>query len=134
MAQYGAREGFVAARPMGVNGIPEVVQGEDVLKEDAIRFGDCGEETVAAEWTVPASSSAVSASPAGTSSVQRARPYLEWLAVSAVAVGTVGAVIGYARARARRAASSDCDAVVVFDFEGTKPHGDKLLGTDRDRW
>jgi len=64
----------------------------------------------------------------------RARPsepragYAEWLALGAVAAGSVGAIVGMT---AYRRASSDSSQAAEEGLEPesvTPPHGDKLLG------
>jgi hypothetical protein len=53
----------------------------------------------------------------------------EWLAIGAVAAGSVGAVVGMANSRRSSSRSSDTPASESSNPESfTSPHGDKLRG------
>jgi len=53
----------------------------------------------------------------------------EWLAIGAVAAGSVGAVVGMANSRRSSSRLSDAPASEPSDPESvTAPHGDKLRG------
>jgi hypothetical protein len=53
--------------------------------------------------------------------------YVEWIALGAVAAGTVGAIVGMATCR-HSAARSDTGSVAMDPEMVTAPHGDTLKG------
>ena len=54
--------------------------------------------------------------------------YAEWIALSAVAAGAVGAVVGMANCRRHGASSHEGDREPMDPATLTAPHGDKLKG------
>ncbi|HVG70252.1 MAG TPA: hypothetical protein VM819_05050 [Vicinamibacterales bacterium] len=65
--------------------------------------------------------------PIQTHASRRQAGYAEWLAVGAVAAGTVGAIVGMANCR-HHAARSHEDSEPMDPATLTAPHGDKLRG------
>ena len=66
--------------------------------------------------------------PIGTSPSNSGAGYAEWLALGAVAAGSVGAIVGMAATR-RRTSTSENPVKEGLDPESvTAPHGDKLRG------
>ena len=65
--------------------------------------------------------------PIQTHASRRQAGYAEWLAVGAVAAGTVGAIVGMANCR-HHALSSHEDREPMDPATLTAPHGDKLRG------
>lgn len=57
----------------------------------------------------------------------RSSGYAEWIALGAVAAGTVGAIVGMATCR-HSAARSDTASQQMAPEMVTAPHGDKLKG------
>ena len=57
----------------------------------------------------------------------RSSGYAEWIALGAVAAGTVGAIVGMATCR-HNAARSDSGSECMDPEMITPPHGDKLKG------
>ena len=60
-------------------------------------------------------------------SARQAAGYAEWLALGAVAAGTVGAIVGMATCRPSAAASHESNESMDPETV-TAPHGDKLRG------
>jgi hypothetical protein len=54
--------------------------------------------------------------------------YAEWIALGAVAAGTVGAIVGMANCRHHAAGSHENSREPVDPATLTAPHGDKLKG------
>ena len=66
--------------------------------------------------------------PIQTRSSERHTSYAEWIALGAVAAGTVGAIVGMATCRPHSGASSHDSAEAQDPTTLTAPHGDKLKG------
>ena len=67
--------------------------------------------------------------PIGTSSSNSGAGYAEWLALGAVAVGSVGAIVGIATSRRSASKTDATGSSETLDPETvTAPHGDKLRG------
>jgi hypothetical protein len=54
--------------------------------------------------------------------------YAEWIALGAVAAGTVGAIVGMANCRHHAARSHEGSSDPLDPVTVTAPHGDKLKG------
>ena len=58
----------------------------------------------------------------------RQASYAEWIALGAVAAGTVGAIVGMANCRQHAASSHESRPEPMDPATLTAPHGDKLKG------
>jgi hypothetical protein len=66
--------------------------------------------------------------PIGTTSSRSRTGYAEWLALGAVAAGSVGAIVGMATCRRSAAKMSATETETLEPESITAPHGDKLRG------
>jgi hypothetical protein len=66
--------------------------------------------------------------PIQTRPSERQAGYAEWIALGAVAAGTVGAIVGMANCRHHPASGHESSREPVDPATLTAPHGDKLKG------
>jgi len=109
-------EAVVAARPRGVNGIPEVDELDHLDELDQ----------------APSSVAPVISGVSRRTPPESSMP-LEWIAAVAVVAGAVAAIVGCAREFGSRSVQRQSAATHEL-FDGTKPHGDKLLPHGQHHW